>query len=277
MLLKRVVTAIALLLLLALSVTVAAPWGFPAVALCFVAIGVLEWMRLLGVPRAGALLLALAEGLAMIYLAYLDRSGAMQLIDLLLQTSAVLWCALLALLLVRRRFFNVKPWRVAYAAAGMLFLAAAGLALLMAYNKGLVFLVSVLALVWIADICAYFCGRAFGKHKLAPAISPGKTVEGAIGGVVAVVLLALGSTRIAALSDSFFAVLSAHLPLVAVVLVLVFLVMLSICGDLFESHLKRQAGVKDSGTVLPGHGGILDRIDALLPVLPIAVLFGRYL
>jgi phosphatidate cytidylyltransferase len=272
MLLKRVVTAIVLLLLLALSVTVAAPWGFPAVALCFVAIGVLEWMRLLGVPRALALVLALAEGLAMVYLAYLDHSGSSnQITDLLLQTSGLLWCALLVLLLVRRRFFDVRPWRAAYAAAGMLFLGAAGLALLIAYARGLVFLVSVLALVWIADIFAYFCGRAFGRHKLAPAISPGKTIEGALGGALAVVVLALASTHIPALADSLLALLVAHLPLAMVVLVLI------IAGDLFESHLKRQAGVKDSGAVLPGHGGILDRIDALLPVLPIAVLFGRYL
>ena len=277
MLLKRVVTAIALLLLLVLSVTVAAPFGFPAVTVCFVAIGVLEWMRLLGVPRPAALALALAEGVALVFFAALDRSGTTQISDAILQTSAVVWCALLVLLLVRRRFFEVKPWRVAYAVAGMLFLLAAGLALMIAFDRGLVFLVSALALVWIADIFAYFCGRAFGKHKLAPAISPGKTIEGALGGAIAVVVLALGSTHIAGLADSLFGVLCAHLPLAVVVLVLVFLVMLSIAGDLFESHLKRQAGVKDSGTVLPGHGGILDRIDALLPVLPIAVLFGRYL
>ena len=274
MLLRRVVTAIALLLLLALSLSVAAPWGFPVLGLCFVAIGVLEWMRLLQLPRALAMLLALAEGIALVCLALY---GSASLQDALLQISALLWTGLLVLLLVRRRFFDVKPWRAGYALLGMLFLGACGLSLLIAYRMSLVFLVSALALVWIADIFAYFCGRAFGKHKLAPAISPGKTIEGAVGGAIAVVLLALGSTRIGALSDSLFAVLCAHLPLALVVLVLVFLVMLSIAGDLFESHLKRQAGVKDSGTVLPGHGGILDRIDALLPVLPIAVLFGRYL
>jgi phosphatidate cytidylyltransferase len=274
MLFKRVVTAIVLLLLLALSVTVAAPWGFPALGLCFVAIAVLEWMRLLKLSRALAVALALAEGAGLVCLALY---GSESLKYALLDASAVLWTGLLLLLLVKRRFFEIKPWRAAYVLAGMLFLGACGLALLMAYQMGLVFLVSALALVWIADIFAYFCGRAFGKHKLAPAISPGKTIEGALGGALAVVVLALGSTRIASLSDSLFARLCAHLPLAVVVLVLIFLVMLSIAGDLFESHLKRQAGVKDSGTVLPGHGGILDRIDALLPVLPIAVLFGRYL
>jgi phosphatidate cytidylyltransferase len=160
---------------------------------------------------------------------------------------------------------------------GLLFLGACGLSLLFAYRTGLVYLVSILALVWIADIAAYFCGRAFGRHKLAPVISPGKTIEGALGGIAFVVVLATLSTQMPALSDSFFSQLWQHLDAPLFELVVILLVMLSIAGDLFESHLKRQAGVKDSGTLLPGHGGVLDRVDALLPVIPIAVLFGHYL
>jgi phosphatidate cytidylyltransferase len=130
---------------------------------------------------------------------------------------------------------------------------------------------SVLALVWIADIAAYFSGRAFGRRKLAPKVSPGKTWAGVWGALTAVVALAdllrvqwpqadLWSTRQLVASPALG------------VAALVAAVSLSIVGDLFESLIKRQAGAKDSGRLLPGHGGAWDRIDATLPVLPAAVL-----
>ena len=115
----------------------------------------------------------------------------------------------------------------------------------------------------MADVAAYFSGRAFGKHKLAPAISPGKTWEGAIGAAVGVVVYGI------ALRLAFgFAPLS--LPLW--VLCLLGVTAISIVGDLFESMLKRQAGIKDSSNVLPGHGGVLDRIDSLTSTLPVVAL-----
>jgi phosphatidate cytidylyltransferase len=142
-----------------------------------------------------------------------------------------------------------------------------------------VYLLSVMALVWIADIGAYFSGKAFGKRKLAPSISPGKSWEGAIGGGVAVLLIAGLSILFggAALADTFAVRAQAQLGWAATVAILVLIVAASVVGDLFESQLKRRAGVKDSSKLLPGHGGVLDRIDALIPVLPLAALISARL
>jgi phosphatidate cytidylyltransferase len=138
-------------------------------------------------------------------------------------------------------------------------------------------LVSSMAVIWVADIAAYFAGRALGRHKLAPAISPGKTWEGAIGGFVAVVTIGLLCARLPGLGESFPALLVDRLTMGGATLALVAIAALSIVGDLHESLLKREAGVKDSGTLLPGHGGVLDRIDALIPTMPAALLLYQLL
>lgn len=122
-------------------------------------------------------------------------------------------------------------------------------------------LLVVLVLVWVADSAAYFVGRAWGRHKLAPAISPGKTWEGAAGGVAGALVYAIICKRF--FDDVGWAAYLAAAALLA---------LLSIVGDLFESAAKRRAGVKDSGALLPGHGGILDRIDSATAVLPLAAL-----
>jgi phosphatidate cytidylyltransferase len=149
-------------------------------------------------------------------------------------------------------------------------------AILLLYARGAVYLLSVMAVVWAADIFAYFSGKAFGKHKLAPSISPGKSWEGAVGGMLSVLLLA-GATVLLApsvplLQDTFAVRLAERMGWGIMLAVLVLVVVASIVGDLFESMLKRRAGMKDSSNLLPGHGGVLDRIDALVPVLPIAAL-----
>ncbi|WP_313706411.1 phosphatidate cytidylyltransferase [Massilia sp.] len=141
------------------------------------------------------------------------------------------------------------------------------------------YLLSVMAIVWAADIFAYFSGKAFGKRKLAPSISPGKSWEGAIGGGVAVLVIAtlvivFGGP---ALADTFPVRVQASLGWAATFAILILIVAASIVGDLFESQLKRRAGMKDSSNLLPGHGGVLDRIDALVPVLPLAALIGAWL
>jgi hypothetical protein len=137
------------------------------------------------------------------------------------------------------------------------------------------FLMSVLLVVWMADIAAYFSGKAFGKHKLAPDISPGKTWEGVGGAVAGVFLLSYvwltAADYFSWQSSSIFDRLYEH-GSVVLVSGLLFLVMMSVAGDLIESLVKRSAGAKDSSQLLPGHGGILDRIDALLPTLPLAVM-----
>jgi phosphatidate cytidylyltransferase len=135
-----------------------------------------------------------------------------------------------------------------------------------------VFLLSVMAMVWIADVGAYFSGKAFGKRKLAPSISPGKSWEGAIGGWLALLLIGAASALSGSLSDTFPAKVLAVAGWPGLILALTVVSMASVVGDLFESLLKRRAGMKDSSSLLPGHGGVLDRIDALIPVLPLAAL-----
>ncbi len=140
--------------------------------------------------------------------------------------------------------------------------------------RGAGFVVSLLALVWVADIAAYFAGRAFGRRKLAPRVSPGKTIEGAIAGVLgAVVWIGLSSLWAGTFGHALVErwTLWLALPIAAL------LGVLSIVGDLFESLLKRRAGRKDSSSLLPGHGGVYDRIDAILPVAPFALLLSGVL
>jgi phosphatidate cytidylyltransferase len=152
-------------------------------------------------------------------------------------------------------------------------------AIIALYFHSPLYLLSVMAIVWIADIGAYFAGKAFGKRKLAPSISPGKSWEGAIGGGVAVLVIAALTILFggAALADTFAVRAQARLGWAATLAILILIVAASVVGDLFESQLKRRAGVKDSSNLLPGHGGVLDRIDALIPVLPLAALIGAWL
>jgi len=158
---------------------------------------------------------------------------------------------------------------------GVLLLCCTWLALMTSKTFNIDFLMSVLLVVWMADIAAYFSGKAFGKHKLAPDISPGKTWEGVVGAVAGVFLLSYvwltAADYFSWPSSSIFDRLYAH-GFVVLVSGLLFLVMMSVAGDLIESLVKRSAGAKDSSQLLPGHGGILDRIDALLPTLPLAVM-----
>jgi phosphatidate cytidylyltransferase len=139
------------------------------------------------------------------------------------------------------------------------------------------FFLSVMAVVWVADIGAYFSGKAFGKRKLAPSISPGKSWEGAIGGWLGVLLVAGLSAYFAAGADIFPAKIFAKVGAGGFVIVFTLLSIASVVGDLFESSLKRRADMKDSSALLPGHGGVLDRIDALIPVLPMAALLDLWL
>jgi phosphatidate cytidylyltransferase len=153
---------------------------------------------------------------------------------------------------------------------GWLVLLAAWVALVQLQARSPWLALAAMAIVWVADIAAYFSGRAFGRRKLAPAISPGKTWEGVQGALAAVAVYAVALIPLAhAAGYSRDVTLFAAIVWIALALALA---LLAVGGDLFESLLKRLAGVKDSGTLLPGHGGVLDRIDALLAALPAAAL-----
>ena len=209
----------------------------------------LEWARLCRLERAAAWTLAIA--LAAVYLA-LERAG---LHTALFALAALFWIVVVPLWMRRGLQGTGRMW---IGAAGFAVLVPAGLAMLSLRPLEVLL---VLVLVWIADSAAYFVGRAWGKRKLAPAISPGKSWEGAIAGVVAACAYAI-------ICGFFIQGIAWAAWLLAAVL----LAIVSIVGDLFESAAKRHAGVKDSGTLLPGHGGILDRIDSATAVLPIAAL-----
>jgi phosphatidate cytidylyltransferase len=149
--------------------------------------------------------------------------------------------------------------------AGWAVIIPTGLALLDLRAMSPWLLLGIMALVWVADSAAYFTGRKFGKHKLAPGISPGKTWEGVIGAL-------LGVSIYVVLAWNLNQNIKAFMMLPNIILLACFWVGLAVIGDLFESAIKRQAGVKDSGALLPGHGGLLDRIDALTSTLPLAAL-----
>jgi phosphatidate cytidylyltransferase len=165
---------------------------------------------------------------------------------------------------------GVRVW------VGWVVLSVAWVALAAAKTRGVGFILSALCVVWMADIAAYFGGRAFGRRKLAPSISPGKSWEGVWAGMVGVALLAAAwlaaeTTGLLGLSPSLFSVVRGNLGVPGLLLAIVFLCAMSVMGDLVESLAKRAVGAKDSSRLLPGHGGVLDRVDALLPTLPAAM------
>lgn len=270
MLKTRVITAVVLLAVL-LPVTLFAPVaGFGALIAIVLVFGAWEWARLLkftGLAPVGyAVLAALA-------LAASTRLGiGVRAARPLFEAAAVFWVLAGPFVLVRKPTLTHGAWRLFLIIAGLVSLVACWHALVAARVLGVSFVLSVLLVVWLADIGAYFAGKAFGKHKLAPAISPGKTWEGAVGGWLAVLVVALIVMASHAFEPTLVSTLVQRIGVVRALLVLTVLVAFSIVGDLFESMLKRQAGVKDSSALLPGHGGVLDRIDALLPVLPLAML-----
>ncbi len=274
MLKQRIITALVLIAILAVVLTVAAPYGFPPFALLTVGIVIGEWLALLAFSRATCIVVAVV---AMVGLASVHASRFADGVSFAVWTAAgLVWIALALGLFVRGGFPEVARWRYLHATLAVFLPAACWFGLVDAYlGGGLAYLVSILAIVWAADIAAYFAGRAFGKRKLAPAISPGKTWAGAIGGAVAALAFAVVTIAVPVFSGTYFAVLVRTWSLPIVLVVAVALVVLSIVGDLFESHLKRQRGVKDSGRLLPGHGGVFDRVDALLPVVPVALLLQR--
>ncbi len=269
MLRTRVITA---LVLVALLVGAALLSRLALVGLCagFLGLTLFEWLRLSGLAEPLAALAALAAAAAGMALELFGFHPAPVLLGALCLAAVLVWAAI-GWLLVGAQTAGLSVPRAAVAGSAVALCAVAWFALLALLRIGEVWTLSVLALVWLADIAAYFSGRAWGRRKLASRISPGKTWAGVWGALLAV----LGGAEAMRWAWPELGLWSTQLLRSAPWLgpaVLAALVSLSIVGDLFESLVKRQGGVKDSGRVFPGHGGAWDRLDACLPVLPLAVL-----
>ncbi len=261
------ITALVLVALLLPSLFLLPPAYWALLAAVFIGVAGWEWGGLLGLGDLrrlflGGALTAFCAAVSLLAPAAMGVGGSGA-------EASSAW--VVATYLVAAGFWGVLvpfwlrvKWHLPHGLAGILagfvVLFPTWLALVQLRIPGPGVLLAVLAVVWMADVAAYFSGRAFGKRKLAPSISPGKTWEGAIGAAVGVVLYGI-ALRIG------FAFTPVSLPLWVICLLGVTAV--SVVGDLFESMLKRQAGIKDSSNVLPGHGGVLDRIDSLTSTLPV--------
>lgn len=255
MLKQRVVTALFLVAGLICVLFVLPPRYVVAVFAGVAAIAAWEWAGLMRAGTTGRSLFPLFT-LTCCLLIHLHPPSRLPALAL----AAGFWLLLVPAWLARR-------WSLTRGigfAVGLVVIVPTWVALVELYERGAWPLLEVMALVWVADIAAYFAGRAIGRHKLAPAISPGKTWEGAAGAVLGGLIY--GAALIGFVHAG--AVVSWGLAAIAVVV----LVIVSIMGDLFESLMKRQAEVKDSSRLLPGHGGVLDRIDSLTSTLPLAAL-----
>jgi len=273
MLAQRVVTALVLLALLLPALFASTAWPFALLTLVLIAVAGWEWARLNGAATLACLIFGAL--LACACAGALIAGWTSQAPSLIWWSAALVWVlggtwALKA----GPAGWPALPFSLRWA-LGFVALWTAWLALANARSAGINLILSIFGLVWAADIAAYFGGRAFGKRKLALSISPGKSWEGVLSGMLGVMLLAVLWLAIdrSGLVDSaslYTRLLKTH-GIVGLVMVLIFLSAMSVVGDLVESLVKRSAGAKDSSGLLPGHGGVLDRVDALLPVFPLAM------
>ncbi len=261
MLKTRIITALILAMLFSIALFRSSDQIWAMVTLFATLLAVWEWSNLIKLNKPQtALNLACAVSVAAMVLLSPSLPSAYY-IDFftlaLLSLATLFWLFLAPIWLVTRMQFNN---RLLMAALGLCLLLSTWLALIGLQRISPWLLLTVMATVWLADSAAYFAGKQFGRHKLAVAISPGKTWEGVAGALLAVTLYGL--------LICYYWHISRWL-----VVALWFMVILSVMGDLFESLLKRQAEVKDSSQLLPGHGGVLDRIDGLLPTLPVVLFY----
>jgi phosphatidate cytidylyltransferase len=256
---RRILTGVVLAPLAVAAVFLLGNMPFAILFSGVTALAMYEWAGMLGQAGRGAgiampvgYVIVFAMGAVLLYL-----MPDLQLPVILL--ALVFWGAALLVLKFHGLGFNPFASKVALALTGLVFGWAGWMAitLIQALPSGHWWILYVFGIAWGADIGAYFTGKQFGKTKLAPTISPGKTWEGVLGGL-ALAGIVCGSVVFVWQEDGWLWVL-----------ITLVLIGLSVCGDLFESFVKRQMGVKDSGALLPGHGGVLDRIDSLLIVLPI--------
>ena len=274
MLKTRVITALVLLAVLLPILFLLPAMYVGAFFLVALLVAAWEWIRLLA-PEAGRAAWLYALFCLAIILFLLGMQNASWQFALLL-LAVIFWFFVAPFILAKGMNLSLEKLRPFYVVLGFILLPATWFALVFLRELGLIFLLSSMALVWIADIGAYFVGKAFGKHKLAVQISPGKSIEGAIGGLLLCYVYAFLCVYFLPFESTLFGAWAIRFGWVPMFLMVTVLTAFSIFGDLFESQLKRLAGVKDSSHLLPGHGGVLDRVDALIPAMPIAALLAGF-
>ena len=270
MLKTRIITAFVLLAVLLPILFLLPPIYIGAFFLLALLVAAWEWSRLIA-PEAVRAAWLYALFCLMIIVFLLGMQNATWQFALLL-LAVIFWFFAAPFILAKGMNLSLQKFRPFYVVLGLILLPATWFALVFLRELGLVFLLSSMALVWGADIGAYFVGKAFGKRKLAIQISPGKSVEGALGGLLLCYGYALLCVFYLPFESTLFGAWAIRFGWAPMFLMVTVLVAFSIFGDLFESQLKRLAGVKDSSHLLPGHGGVLDRVDALIPTMPIAAL-----
>lgn len=275
MLWQRVTTAVVLLIII-IGALLISPIAFTAVAAIAIGCCFWEWLR---ICKWNTSLAAVCGALAAAFFFYIEYASPAFLqtlqtgngLMIISSIATVIWVALTAMVFTRRS----SGWNVNDALGAILawvLLPAAWFALMYLFReKGTIYMLSVLAVVWVADIMAYFGGRTFQGPKMAVGISPKKTWSGALTAFVSVIVFAyIFAWSAPSLPFWSTSLIQTQTPWTAA-LILLIAVLFSIAGDLFESALKRTAGVKDSSSLLPGHGGFYDRLDAQISVLPFAV------
>lgn len=271
MLRTRILTALVLVPLVLAAVFLLSPRAWGGVATVVIALAASEWARLARFSPGGSRAFTAAVVLSALVLLLVPqgdfaRGWPSGVVLPVCGIASVFWVFVAPLWL--RRQWHARA--AGAAVAGWIVLVPAWMAIVQLQARSAATLLAAMAIVWIADTAAYFTGRSLGRHKLAPTISPGKTWEGVAGGLAGVAVYA---AVLALIAD--WALAPTPLAAVAWVAAAVGVAAVSVLGDLFESLMKRQAGVKDSGSLLPGHGGILDRIDALVAAMPLVAVLAE--
>jgi phosphatidate cytidylyltransferase len=260
---QRVITAFFLLLVSLIAILFFPVTWFQLSFLVVLCLGAWEWSQLAGLQHRAVRLAYTAWFVPILYLLLHVSS---QVSKVLLSVSVVGWLFALAFICLYPR--NSQIWKnlLVLLATGFWLLLPCWVAMLLLLQQAdfVQYILLLLSLVAAADIGAFFAGRHFGKHKLAPQVSPNKTWEGFAGGILASCAVVWTGTSLLPLN-----IIDLPMPLIMIGTVL--LASVSVVGDLFESMLKRWANVKDSGSLLPGHGGVLDRIDSITAALPFYV------
>jgi phosphatidate cytidylyltransferase len=279
MLKQRIITALALLAVLLPALFADTPDAFLILSILLIAAGAWEWANMNGLNRLQAVFSGFLCAALCFAAWWAGLTTPAASASWLWSVAGSAWVGITAWMLVR----GVQAWslwsRQLRWVLGIILLSLAWLAMAQARTDSVQLLLSIFCVVWAADVFAYFFGRALGgkiiHQKLAPNVSPGKSWEGALGGLLGVFVLAYCWMQLQQAyqwpGSSFFSEMMSHGYFLGA-LSLIFLTAMSVVGDLVESLVKRSAGVKDSSNLLPGHGGVLDRLDALLPALPIAMM-----